>query len=564
RGDDQRMATLQFAADEVRRLARQHPKGTIGVLARRNETVARLIYLLRNHPTDPVLASEEGGNPLTDSVAVQLLLSLLKIADHPGDTIARFHVARSHLGEVVNYTNWRDDAAARQLADRLRSALGAKGYGPTLAGCVRRLAEHCDARELSRLSQLIEQAYAFDAVATSRTDDFIGFVEHTKVEDPTAAPVRVMTIHQAKGLQFDVVVLPELDVRLQGQPRKVVVDRDEAGGPVVRVCRYAPEEIQRLLPQPIQSMFKRWPDQVVHESLCLLYVAMTRAVHALHMIVAPPAANERSIPKTFAGVLCSGLVGSRQELSPGEVAYEHGSDDWDAAPTNPPPAEAEMLRVSLAPVRSKRRRSLERVAPSSLAGGPRVDLQHRLRLDQAEALARGTLMHAWFEAIAWLDDPAPTDDELLAIAKTADVGTLDRTAAIADFRAIIAKPNIRLALSRLAYQDLSAWGLPKLGPQPRLEVHRERGFIVRHENALVRGAIDRLVLVYQGEALVAADVIDFKTDAVSDSRAIDQCVERYRPQVEAYRHAAVAITGLPIERIGVGLLFCSAGIVRRL
>ena len=35
----------------------------------------------------------------------------------------------------------------------------------------------------------------------------------------------------------------------------------------------------------------------------MLYVAMTRAVRALHLIVAPSKANERSLPSTYAGLL---------------------------------------------------------------------------------------------------------------------------------------------------------------------------------------------------------------------------------------------------------------------
>ena len=42
-------------------------------------------------------------------------------------------------------------------------------------------------------------------------DRLIGWVEAERVEDPTAADVRVMTIHQSKGLEFDIVVLPGTD-----------------------------------------------------------------------------------------------------------------------------------------------------------------------------------------------------------------------------------------------------------------------------------------------------------------------------------------------------------------
>ncbi|MGH7129455.1 MAG: UvrD-helicase domain-containing protein, partial [Planctomycetaceae bacterium] len=66
--------TLQLAARRVAELSAACPGRTIGVLVRKNDAVGRLIQLLRSAG---VRASEEGGNPLTDSVAVGLVLSLL-------------------------------------------------------------------------------------------------------------------------------------------------------------------------------------------------------------------------------------------------------------------------------------------------------------------------------------------------------------------------------------------------------------------------------------------------------------------------------------------------------
>ncbi|HEX4131857.1 MAG TPA: UvrD-helicase domain-containing protein [Pirellulales bacterium] len=567
RSDDQRVATLKFAADEVRRLARQYPQQTIGVLVRRNETVARMIYLLRNHPDDPLAASEEGGNPLTDSVAVQLIMSLVKLADHPGDPVARFHVVTSPLGRAVGLNDWRDAAVAWRVGSEVREALADDGYGRTVQRWVRALAEDCNPRELSRLVQLVEQAYAYDAVATTRADDFLTHIEETKVEDPTAAPVRVMTVHQAKGLQFDIVVLPELDIQLKGQTPSVVVDRETPSGPAVRVCRYVGEDVQHFLPAKYQQMFARWPEQVVNESLCLLYVAMTRAVHALHMIIAPPTENERTFPKTFAGVLRSALVEPEKPIEPGTVLFEHGSEDWKppeprkhAAAGEP---KVEELSVRLAEPRSGRRRHLDRQTPSGLQGGAHVDLRRRLRVDNAAALSRGSLIHACCECIEWLDDPLPNDATLAAAIAQKVPGAGDSTAEIASFRKLIDKPAIRAALSRSAYDDLSPWGLAARGPRPTVEVLRERPFVIRDGDVLLRGAIDRLVLISHGSQVVAAEVIDYKSDAITDRAAIDAAVADYQPQLEAYRRAAAQLTGLAVERITAKLLFLEAGVVRQ-
>ena len=110
--------TLRSAAERVRQVVRHAPGQSVGVLVRRNKTVAQLIYELRQLR---VPASEEGGNPLTDSPAVQVVLSLLKLADHPGDTVARFHVAQSPLAGRIEYPDHDDVTRTLEIADEVRA-----------------------------------------------------------------------------------------------------------------------------------------------------------------------------------------------------------------------------------------------------------------------------------------------------------------------------------------------------------------------------------------------------------------------------------------------------------
>ncbi len=134
---EQQRAALHFAGQRIAALAAETPGRTIGVLVRRNQAIAPLIYELRHRHKLPV--SEEGGNPLTDSPAVELILSLLALADHPGDTAARFHVAHSPLGTAVGLPAYDDDAMASRLARQIRRRLLDNGYGPTLYGWVQAL-----------------------------------------------------------------------------------------------------------------------------------------------------------------------------------------------------------------------------------------------------------------------------------------------------------------------------------------------------------------------------------------------------------------------------------------
>ncbi len=40
--------------------------------------------------------------------------------------------------------------------------------------------------------------------------DFVRLVREKRVERPQMAPIRVMTLHQSKGLEFDAVFIPEI------------------------------------------------------------------------------------------------------------------------------------------------------------------------------------------------------------------------------------------------------------------------------------------------------------------------------------------------------------------
>ncbi|MEX2118670.1 MAG: UvrD-helicase domain-containing protein [Pirellulales bacterium] len=573
--EQQRSATFAFAADEVARLAAQHAGRSVGVLVRKNSAVAHLIYELRARRNVP--ASEEGGNPLTDSPAVQLVMSLLRLADHPGDTVARFHVARSPLGGIVGLDRHDDDPLAERVSLDVRQRLLADGYARTVQGLVERLADWCDQRELNRLVQLVDLCHAYQEQATGRADDFIDYVSSRRVEEPAPAQIRVMTIHQAKGLEFDIVVLPELDVNLKGQVPRVVVERARPTAPVTRLCRYANKWVQRLLPDDWRKLFDEWPRQAVNESLCLLYVSLTRAVHSLVMII-PPKTNGKTWPKTMAGALHAALAPDRTADAEA-ILYERGDSKWSAgdAADGEPTIERPAVEIHTAgPIRlaeaGTRRRGLERQSPSSMQGGKRVDLARRLRLD-SRATTRGSLVHAWFECVEWLDDGGPTDAVLMATARKLVTADLDLAAELAQFRRALELPAVRQALSRDPGWRGGAARFDKLGFEPHVcgelagrplecEVQRECPFVVRDGDVLLQGAIDRLVLFNDGQRIVAAHLIDFKTDQVSAAGAIEEKLEYYRPQIEAYCRAAEKLTDLDRAHISACLLFVGAGIAR--
>lgn len=566
--------SLSFAAEQIADVASRSHKHSIGVLVRRNATVGRLIGLLRHRG---VAASEEGGNPLADTAAVQVILSLLRIADHSGDTVARFHVARSAAAKSLGLADFRDDKAARLLSFEIRRTLIDQGYGVTVANWASQLAAQGSDRERNRLEQLVELAFEYQSQATPRADDFVRYVEQHRVADPTTSRVRVMTVHQAKGLEFDVVVLPELDTRLVGQPDAFVLHRDDPTSPIDRICRYVNTDIQQLLPPRFQQMFQDATDRVATESLCVLYVALTRAIHALHMIIAPSPANERVVPQTYAGLLRAALRDNERAL-PGTTLYECGDPQWWKESAAQSPSETSVPRplpdtIELAPTEANRRRGLERQSPSGLEGGSRVELADLFRTFNSPAMLRGGVVHTWFEQIEWLDEGLPDQNDLQSIARKLireATSSLDPDELLADFRRMLGQTIVARTLSRAAYDQLGEIGFkPAIvrdvdGTSARLVVENERPFSVREGSQLLSGSIDRLVWIYSDNRLVAADIIDFKTDTVESDAMLAEKTAFYRPQLEAYRRAVRRMSGLGEDCIMARLLFVEPGYVSRI
>ncbi|MCZ6850418.1 MAG: UvrD-helicase domain-containing protein, partial [Planctomycetota bacterium] len=411
-GEKQDLVRLQCAADLVAKLHRAAPQRSIGVLTRTNSGVARLMYELgptcRNTP-----ATGRGGLPLTDSAAVNTVLDLLRLTDHPDDTISAYNVRHSPLGSLIGLTTF-EPRRCHAVAREVRRDLLRDGYALTIARWVGRLAPACDQRQLRRLLGLVELAGLYDADSTQRADDFVACVEMRQMPDAAPSTIEVMTIHQSKGLEFDIVVLPELDGKLSGgSPPPVVFERDGETGPITRICRYMNKETLALAPK-LQPLFDRHTIRTVRESLSLLYVAMTRARHALHIVIDPPRANERSIPRTLAGVLRSALADG--PLEPGQCAFVHGDPDWlgfaqrPEAPIEPEPTDKITIRLapSTGPVVHGA------VSPSKLA---QQDLASALSFPDDEALQRGAAIHDMFQQVEWLEDWQPNQDTLQMIAR---------------------------------------------------------------------------------------------------------------------------------------------------
>ncbi|MFT7632355.1 MAG: ATP-dependent helicase/nuclease subunit A, partial [Mariniblastus sp.] len=318
-----------------------------------------------------------------------------------------------------------------------------------------------------------------------------------------------------------------------------------------------------------QALFAADKQRNVREAMCVLYVALTRAVHATHIVMSYGAKPDHKSP---AGILLS-------TLCPGQVReegllLERGEADWYRKVEQPSeldnhqldafylPEKIELVEGQISP-ELRSRRGVTRRSPSELEGGSEFRLGSIFEShDNHESRTRGSLIHGCFELVGWLDEAIPSKEQLESHLRTIEP-TLDNfDLIIAEFYEMIKQDNIKKLLSRSAYQEshLLDFAIPNeiMLEANRLEVHNERRFAVSLESGLMEGIIDRLILVYQGNTIVAADVIDYKTDFVDESN-FQRLIEFYRPQVESYRMAVSKFAGISSNQIATRLVFPGVG-----
>ncbi|HMO14732.1 MAG TPA: UvrD-helicase domain-containing protein [Pirellulaceae bacterium] len=587
---------LECAANRILELVERHPGKSFGVLARRNAVVNQLVILLRHRG---VQASEEGGNSLLDSAAVNLVYSLLHLIDYPGDEAARFHVAHSYLGqklglrpatyeaerlarrgEVRSDTSEktgslfgsldRESAWIEEFCQSARQRIGRLGLAVVIEGWAELIFEYCTLRERTRLNQLIDMAYAFEKL-DQPLKTFRRQLEAFRIDDPLGSDVRVMTIHQAKGLEFDVVVLPELGYPLIRTRQGFISGRDGATEPISCICRYVNKDHRRLLPETLQQAHEQHLQAEVFGELCLMYVALTRAKHAMHLLVEDDFKLEH---KTWQGVITNALqVGA--SAAENSVLWSLGDIDWDSTSFDrkDSPGDIESL-VGPSPyrdwsylnqVRLATPQSVSRMiplsSPSRREGVRMIELGSTLRsVENMEAMMFGTLIHACFELVDWLDARVPDERELDERLSTI-LGAAPSQLAEAKhkFFSYIQLPNISRLLSKRRFTD----DRPTLDLQDgvgELVVENERAFAVLQGDSLLQGFIDRLVLYQLDGEVRFVEVIDFKTDRFDkhNSAGLSERVEWYLPQMESYRFAAAEVFGLGLEQVAVRLAFVEA------
>jgi ATP-dependent exoDNAse (exonuclease V) beta subunit len=555
---DHKAQVLARAVERVLHIQAEEPDATIGILMRTKKRIPNLIYRLREHG---IYASGEGGNPLVDSNAVLHLLSIIHWLDHPGDGQARFHAATSTLGislQIPERVPGKPETGeALPTLRLLRQRLAREGFGPFTDSLTPIVKDHYSEWDQRRFAQLVDLAHAYDEKRCTRPRAFVEHVRNQRVEDPTAGRVKVMTIHSSKGLEFDAVLLPDLDGKFFPVHELVHTSRPNPYGAIEAVTT-APGRGLSLVEPTLGVLWQEHQRRGMTDILCVLYVAMTRARYRLDIVV-KHRAPKADIVKTPAAILRQGLLAGGEAPDEDGVLWSHDTNatTWlETKKPTTPDAATETPTFQLAPTTTPRR--LPRRAPSTTNTQTTRAAADLLRTHSKSA-RHGTLVHTLMEGVTWLESHDRTPADLAHALAKQGASAAETEAAIAAFTTTLEQPEIQAHLARET-QPVPAGA--------ELEVHNERTYSLILTDSegiehLDTGSIDRLVLTLQDGTPTAATVIDFKTDDITPEQ-VPTRASHHESQMLAYRQAVAAIYELAPGEVTLKLAFLTPGVVHEL
>lgn len=462
------------------------------VLKRKNSSVTALASLLQSK--DIPIAVEGKTNTCVDNPLGAAIIDALRLCASPDDEIAAaiVHGFPATLAwGVGDEWNFRRGTL---------SSLAQSGFAATIRRWIEASDLEAEPFLKDRAASFLLAAEEFDSCRKSSDGipDFLRFVENRQTQENEASGVvRIMNVHQSKGLGFDMVIVSGLDAKDGGNGGTNLALGPSAEnvqwGVVLPSKEFAMHDAVLRNQLEIQDTEDKFGD------LCTAYVALTRAKKALYVLTNELGAKPTA--KNFARHLL---------LQFGAASTSIGDPGWymnhkcEAATAHP-------LASASQPFCPPLYGTPKPASPSSFKTQAREGTGFAsLSLDAA---ALGTEVHEVLAGIEWFDANTRLSKNISQQAEKLVHGFFEKTIA-------------KLAFAR---------------PDQAHQLWRERAFDVTLDGQWVSGVFDR-VLVYLSEVghPASAIIYDFKTDHGS----LTEIEERYAGQMEVYRKAVCELLRL--------------------
>ena len=533
---------------EIRNIMAEYPDDEIAVLVRGRTQLPDLLAALRNADINYTAVEID---KLTDLPEIIDVLALTRAAVHAGDRVAWLGLLRAPW---IGLT-WADlhalvhsDATStvrELLEDPQRIAAVSEEGQAGIEAARSALDQLCEPRRSATLRQRVEECWFalggpgslrdqaeienvyryFDLLESQETGGSLrdvamleSILEDEKVSSTARSRIQVMTMHRAKGLEFDHVVLYGLG-RMPGS----------GGGSVLSwfdiPTRHGDEQ-KIISPIGPRAIVERDPvhryiaavaaEKEVHELGRLLYVACTRAQKSLHLVgnVSVSKDGDEYRPARADSLLF--------RLWPAvENAFADAFDNWQGG------AGQGEETTYIEPVRQRFASAWSLPEIPRLPGHGHVDEETPVSDEVefywvgTEARIAGTLAHRWLELLVAGGGKAAAVDDRRKI-------TLRwlREMGIGDDAATQIADRVEEAVSGTLEDERGRWLLDGPG-------HAELGLTGIHDGAVASIVLDRVRIDEDGSHWI----VDYKTSTHEGGNLqgfLDAEVERYLPQLEKY------------------------------
>lgn len=511
--------------------------GDVMILVRRRDVfVDEVIRVLKKRGI-PVAGTDR--LKLTAHIAVMDLVALARFVLLPEDDLALATVLKSPFfgltdGDLFRLAHGRDGSLWKAVSEdadaRCRARLSALialaaretpfGFFTQVLGPLggrAQLVGRLGADAEDPIDELLRTAYEFERRHPPVLQGFVSWLKAGETDvkrdmDQDRDEVRVMTVHGAKGLESNIVILPDTCAMPHTQKRPCFLT---VNGLPIWSQRTSEE------PAPVAAARREALAAAGAEHLRLLYVALTRARDRLY--VCGHETGRGRDPASWHALVEAAMkrIGTPQPLPSGETAWRLETPQERAPDTREAPARIEgrggappaWMRMPARPEPPSRRT----VSPTSLGeeGAPDPPVLSPRRAGAAGKLRfeRGRLIHRLLQMLPMLDAAA-------------------REAAARRFLALPRHGLGADAQDEIAASVLRVLATPEFAPLfaegSRAEVPVVGEVALRGRSVPVFGIIDRLAVTPAG-----IWIIDYKTNRPPPSR-LEDVPSAYVSQMAAY------------------------------
>ncbi len=511
----------------------RYPSHTIAVLVRSRTHLKNILPLLQNHAID---YQAQDIDVLTRRPVVSDLTALTKALLHGGDDLSWLTVLRAPwcgltLDEMIHVapsktTTVAQLATTEAVLDRLspasrqrlsallaivmhhRHQRGRVSLRQLVEGCWQDLDGPCyygqralaDAEPFFRLLDQLD--YGGDLLGLEQLDDHLQQLFAAPAVNSDSA-VQVMTIHKAKGLEFDHVILPGLGRKPRRSDYPLMRWLEHPAHGLLMAPITAPGDAADPIYGLLGQLEQRKDDYEVGR---LLYVAVTRARRSLHLFGQAPL-NRNGQAQPASGSLLATLWPA--------ICGWFEFDELDAQDDG---GEQDAMRC--APPFIRRAEPLPAVRTTGVESVGVVPWRH----DHLAAQI-GTLVHGWFERFAV--DPQAIEFYGQADKRAALINRQVQVLGIAQRHVDPTVRRINQLIDAMLSSDRGRWILA-----PHKQGRNEYALSGDVDGQLINVIIDRTFIDGTDRW-----IIDYKTSVpgvLSIEEFYQQQIEMYAPQLERY------------------------------